>query len=234
MTGRGMITEILKTLGAVAPGESCTASEAVDGLAVINRMISSWSTEGLLIYTRTREAVALTPGTASYTMGTSGTYSSTRAQAIEEALIRDETVSPAIESPVEILSLEQWVAIQQKDTTAALPTSLYHDGGYPLETITLYPKPTVAHKLVLYSLKPLSALSLDVEVSLPPGYEEALIFNGAMRLAPQYGKVASNEVVMVATEAKAGLKRANQRPAYLSVDAALVLPRRFNIYTGDN
>ena len=235
MTGRDLVTATLRLLGVVASGDSLAASEATDGLASLNRMLGGWSTEGLLIFARTREAVAMTAGTAAYTMGTGGTYGSTRALKIEEALIRDETVTPAIEYPVKILSLAEWSSIAQKDDTGALPHSLYHDGGFPLETVTVYPKPSVAHKLVLYSVKPLSEITtLDTSVSLPPGYDRALIYNLAVDLAPEYGKALPDAVVMVANESKAGLKRMNYRPNYLRVDDPL-LPQgggAFNINTG--
>jgi hypothetical protein len=236
VTGLDLVTESHKVLGLVAVGETLTAAEATDGLSSLNRMLSAWSTDGLLIYTRTREAVAMTPGTASYTMGASGTYSATRALVIEEALIRDETVSPALESPMEILSLAEWAAIPQKDSSSAVPTKLFHDSGYPLDTVTVYPKPTAAHKLVLYSQKPLTAISaLTTDISLPPGYEEALIYNLAIRLAPSYSKAVPDSVVAIATESKEGLKRANYKPSYLKADDVLLSNgRAFNIFTGDS
>lgn len=235
MTGRDLVTASLRLIGAAAPGESLDATEADDALNALNRMISSWSTESLIIYTRTRESVAMTPSTATYTMGASGTYSSTRAQKIVHALVRDETVSPAAEYPVKILSLEEWAGITQKGATAEYPHSLYHDGGFTQDTVTVYPVPTVAHKLVLYSEKPLSSIStLDTSVSLPPGYEEALIYNLALRLAPEYGRAVPDPVVMVATESKGAIKKANIRPHYLKCDPALVgSGGAFDIYTGE-
>lgn len=234
MTGRAIIAAALRKIGALAPSESVAASEASDGLSELNRMIANWSTEGLIIYTRTREAVAMTPGTATYTMGTGGTFSATRAIRIHEALIRDDSASPAIEYPVRMLTLTEWSAISQKDASGSIPHSLYADGAFPSEVITVYPRPTIAHKLVLFSDKPLSSIStLDATVSLPSGYEDAIIYNLAVRLAPEYGRPVPDAVAITANESKANIKRANHKPAYLSCDAAIAGRGGFNMNTGD-
>lgn len=233
MTGRDLVTEALKLIGSYAPGESLDASDAQDGLSTINRMIDSWSTEGLLIFAETRETpLTLTPGTATVTMGTSGDIT-TRPMAISRALLRDETSSPAAEYPIHILTLARWTEIIQKDTQSDYPTDLYDDGGYPQRTLTLYPVPSASHKLVLFTMRPLTTIaSLDTSLSLPPGYERALVFNGAIELAPGYGRPVPDIVMDTAFESKASIKRANHRQRLLEVDPALRPRPAFNILTG--
>jgi hypothetical protein len=234
VTGRELVTAALRLLGVVAPGESLAASEATDGLSSINRMLSSWSTEGLLIYAVTREEFSLVAGTQSYTMGTGATFSTTRPVKINRAMIEVQS-SPTVEYELRILTPEEWAFIPAKDQSSDIPTSLYPEGTYPNETLNLYPKPSAAHKLVLYSQKPLTQIStLDTSISLPPGYEEALVYNGAIRLAPEYGRMLSTEVVAIAGESKSNLKRQNHRPRFLQVDAALTGGLPFNIHTGDS
>jgi hypothetical protein len=236
MTGRDLVTASLRKIGAIAPGESLAAAEAVDALAELNRMIGGWGTEGLLIYKTTRDSLTLVVGTAAYTMGTGGTFNVARPQQIVEVLVRDETQSPALEYPVNVLSTSDWAAITQKDVSSAYPTDMQDDGGYPYRTLTFHPKPSVAHKIITFSLKPLTEIAtLDTVVSVPPGYDEALIYNLAIRLAPEYGKAVPDAVNMIAIESKAGLKRMNRQPSLLQVDdALLVVGRQFNIYTGGN
>lgn len=45
MTGREAVAASLRKLGAIASGESLTADMASDGIAELNRMLQSWSTE---------------------------------------------------------------------------------------------------------------------------------------------------------------------------------------------
>jgi hypothetical protein len=221
-TARDAIAAALRLIGALAPSESLPAQEASDGLATFNRMLDSWSNDKLLLPSIVRDELTLTPGTGSYTMGTGGTFNVARPMEIVEALFRMETVTPALEIPIKVLDLEQWATVAMKDVSNSISTMLFDDGGYPFRTLKLWPIPSVANKLVIYSKKPLASLaSIDAVISLPPGYEEGLIYSLAMRLAPEYGKMPSDIVVAVSTKAEARLKRENYRPDYMRVDTQL-------------
>jgi hypothetical protein len=213
---RDLIAGSLRLIGAVAPGDTLDAQEATDGLAALNAMIESWSLDKLLVYAIVREAFSLTPGDGVYSMGASGDFNTPRPVRVEQALIRDETVTPAIEIPISIRTMEEWSGITVKDVQSPYPTDLYPEGTNPLETLNLYPVPSAAHKLVLYSWKPLSQIAtLDTVLTLPPGYDRALKFNLAIELAPEYAKPAPAEVVKIASDSMAALKRVNHRPRYL-------------------
>lgn len=231
MTGLSLVSASLRLIGAIAPGESPEASEATDGLAALNRMLDSWSTEDLIIHTVTAEApLTLTPGDASVTLGALGDIT-TRPVVIEKALIRDGSQ----DYPVRLLSLSEYASIGDKSLQSTYPASLFDDGGYPQRTLTLYPVPSAAKQLVLFTKRALTQIAtLSTEISLPPGYERALVFNGAVELAPEYGKSVSAEVAKVAEESKATLKRSNHKPRYLRADDALLSSGGFNFYTGNS
>lgn len=229
MTGRDLISASLRLIGAIAPGESPTSAEATDGLSAINRMIDSWSNESLMVYSKTREVFSLVAGDASYTIGTGGNFNTTRPQNIDAATLLIGTV----EYPLKDLSESEWASVAQKGISAK-PHSFYMEGTYPLETINLYPTPSAADSIVLYAWKPITQIStLDTTLSLPPGYERALVYNGALELSSEYGRQVTEIVFNIANESKATLKRMNFKPGYLRVDSALVSKKRFNIITGD-
>lgn len=235
MTGRDLVTASLRVLGVAAPGESIAAQEAVDGLAAINRMIASWSNERLFINAVVREVFPLVPGQAAYTMGVGGNFNTTRPQRIESALLQVTGTSPVIERTIDILNQDEYASIISKTLGSQIPICLYEEGTYPLDTLNLWPVPSTAYNLVLYSWKPITQITtLDTVLAYQPGFEEALIYNGALRLAPEYGKMPSQEVMGVASESKAAIKRMNTAPSYLRVDAALMQnPPNLNIYTGE-
>jgi len=235
MTGRDLVAASLRLIGVLASGETAEAQEATDGLSTLNRMLDSWSNESLLIYTKPREVFSLVAGTSSYTIGSGGTFNTSRPQKIENAELRLTDTSPVIEKPIAIVTKDEFATIVSKTTTSTIPMWLYAEGTYPLETINLWPVPSTAYQIALYSWKPLSQVSsLDTSLSLPPGYEEALVYNLAMRLCPEYGKTLSAEAAQIALESKAAIQVLNSKPQYLRVDSALQSrPTRFNIYTGE-
>lgn len=229
MTARDLINASLRLIGAIAPGETVSADEAFDGLSTLNRLIDSWSTEKLLIYQITKEDFTLVAGTQSYTIGSGGDFDTVRPIEIREALIR----SGSSEYKLDILSLDRWASIIQKGISSEIPIAIYLDGAYPLNNLSVYPKPSAEVTLVLYSLKQISSISsLDSTLSLPPGYERALIYNFAKEVSPEYGMQVNQLVFETANESKANIKRANHRPSYLSADSALTANNSFNFVGG--
>ncbi len=229
-TVRDRIKRSMRLIGAIAAGETPAAEELADALESLNAMIGEWSNEKLLIYSEDREIFDLVAGTASYTIGEDGTYDTSRPQKIERAAIRVGTQ----EFPVEVINLEQFASIPIKASTSTIPQRLYYNTTAPLGTITLWPTPSAAEELVLYSWKPLTEFaSVATTVSLPPGYNQAIDTNLAVVLAPEYGKPVSADLARLATESKAAIKRMNIKPHLLSVDLALRSTGSFNINEGD-
>ena len=236
MTGRDLVEAVLRKLGALAAGESASGAEASQGLEEMNRMLSSWSTNDLTIYQVVTESHTLVANTAAYTMGVGGDINTSRPIEIQKAWIRDSTGGEPIDYPIQLLSVDQWARIGAKSVTTTYPNSLFDDGGNPLRTLTLYPVPSANHSLYLMSLKPLSSIAtLSTTIAFPPGYEDAMVYNGALRLASEYGKIVTPTVKEHAVEGLANIKRANKRVHLLRVDPMLSNPRgkKFNYRTGD-
>lgn len=234
MTARDLINGSMRLLGILGSGESPSANEATNALQSLNDMIDLWSNESLLIYANQSETFPLVPGQQSYTMGPSGNFNTTRPQKIESANLSVIGSPSTIELPLQILNQDQWSSIALKGTASNISTMLFAQGTFPLETIYLWPLPSTANNITIWSWKPLALFStLDSVVSLPPGYSKTLRYNLALELAPEYGKVADELTVVTAEESKAAIKRTNTKPLYLSTDTALLPPRAFNYLTGE-
>lgn len=232
-TVRDLVKGSMRLIGAIATGENMTADELADGISALNDMLDSWSNEGLVVHARVREEFTLTPSDGTYTMGSSGDFNTTRPLEIEEATIEIQDASP-YEVPLQMLSLSEWAAITDKATSTTIPTKIYIEGTNPLETINLWPVPSAANKLVLYSRKPFTNLSTgSTSVTFPPGYQRALRYNLAIELAPEYSRPVNDAVAMIAAESKEIIKRTNIKPVYLQCDEMLTARRRYNIYTGE-
>lgn len=233
-TVKDSITRALKMIGAIATSETPSADEIADGLSIFNAMIGQWSTQNLLIYAKARESFALTSGQQTYTMGPAGDFNTTRPQKIEDAGLEIQT-TPVNEFHMEILNQDQFANIQIKSTQSSIPMFLYPEFTYPLAKINLWPVPSAANNLILYSWKPLTTFTdATSTLDLPPGYDEAVHYNLAKRFAPEYGKMLDPNILEMAAESIANLKRMNVVPLYLDIDQALKPNQRlFNWLRGE-
>lgn len=233
-TVRDLIKGSLRLIGAVATGETPSADEQSDALSALNDMLDSWSTNKLIVYGITKEKFSLVSGTGSYTIGSSGTFNTSRPMKLETATIEDQTNSPYIEFPLQIMSEEQWAEIRVKDMLSTVPTKIFLNDDFPLSTVYLWPAPGAANKLVLYSWKPITSFAaVTTSISFPPGYSRALRYNLAVELAPEYGKSVAPEIAAVASESKANIKRMNIKPHFLYCDGDSISKNRFNILNGE-
>lgn len=234
MIVRDLISAALRKIGAIAPGENMSAQEAMDALGELNRMLSSWSTESLIIFAKIREEFALTPDVSKYTMGPGADFSTIRPIQIVAAGFRLGSNPPGLEIPVKVIqTANEWAEVCNKDFSAGFPLYLMVEGTYPVQTLDVYPKPASAGLLSVYSERALESLGdLDSDVILPAGYEQAIVYGLAIQLAPEYGRPVTAEIATIANDSKANIKRSNEKANFLRVDAALLPVGERNIYTG--
>lgn len=229
-TALDIINNSLRVLQVASPDVVLTAAEASNALDTLNLMIDSWSNEPMMINHVVKDSLILTPGQAQYTIGTSGNINTDRPIQIESSTI---TISNS-ELPLSIVSYDDWAVIRLK-TISAYPDTLYFDTAYPLGIINLYPVPSTATTLTLYSLKPFTKFTdLTSIFSLPPGYARAMKYQLAIELAPEYQTSAGPDVIALAQAAKAGIKRVNKRTITMQLDPMLAgtSTGRYNVYRG--
>ena len=235
-SAQDIIKEALELIGVLDPSEPLSAADLTSALRTFNFMLDSWNTEKLTIYALVRNSLTLTAGQQSHTVGPAGDLDIPRPQSIEQgqAFITGGTLGTT-EREIEIYNQHQWAAILDK-STSSIPSRLYYETAFPLGVIWLDPKPDVAYSLLLYTEQMLAQAFMDSvnsDVALPPGYAEAIVHNLAIRLAPEFGKEPPAAVIEGAVTGKANIKRANQKPVYLSMDSAIVGAGRWDITTGE-
>ncbi len=196
MTARTIVKKALQKIGALVKSEEPSADESDDGLAALNALMASWSNDSLNIYARTLETFNLT-GSASYTIGSGGNFNTVRPSNIVDATVR----SGSIDYTVTIIDDTTYNDIPYKDTTG-IPQFLNYSNAYPLGVIKMYPRDNGVSSITLLSEKAVTGFStLDTELSLPDGWERALIYNLALEIAPEYNMKPDAYVAKVAQEA---------------------------------
>lgn len=229
-TVRELITGSLRLIEEVGAGQTISAEDAADGLTSLIQMIDSWSIQGGGIYTETIESFNLN-GATSYTMGSGGSFNTTRPTKIRAITYR--LSGDSFEEDLYIMSMEEF-AYQKDKIVNGYSHRVYVDGGYPLQTLYFLPIPT-SGAAKIFSEKPLTNYtSINDNLVLPPGYERAFRYNLAVELAPEYGKIPNQVVMMVAAESKNAVENKNREndTDTMFVDEGLLGRDTFNIYNG--
>jgi hypothetical protein len=106
---------------------------------------------------------------------------------------------------------------------------------FPDITMTIYPKPTRVLEWHFVSVQQLTTpANLATNLTFPPGYLRAFVYNLAMEFAPEFGVEPSPQVQRIAMTSKRNLKRVNNPDDVMSMPYSLVATRqRFNIYAGN-
>lgn len=165
--------------------------------------------------------------TITYT--TPGNFAIPRPLRITNAFTRiTASGTTALDYPIEIINRDRWSNIGLKSLPGPWPLVLYYDPTYPLGTIYLYPNPSQAGILHLWTDTILSDFtSLTQAINLPQGFARALKKNLALELAPEYGKSAGALLVKQAAESKAAIRSLNLDPVVMAFyDTDLVRSNR--------
>ena len=225
-TARTIINKSLQKIGVLTKSEAPAADEISDGLDALNALLASWSNESLSVYTRVRESFTLSGGVASYTIGTGQTFNTDRPVFITDAFVR----SGDVDYNLSVISDEIYNSSITLKTTSGIPQFLNYNNAYPAGTIYLYPVPASSYELHILSEKELSQYTIDEAISLPTGWERALIYNLAIDLAPEYGQQIDGMIAKIAGDSKAAIQRTVAKN--ISMDATPSQIGLYNIYSG--
>jgi hypothetical protein len=230
VTGNQTIASALRLIGAISAGETPTSQEATDALFVCNQMLDSWNAEGLMIYAILRTTFTLVVNQQVYTLGIGGNVSIQRPARIERvSIIQQPLATQPLELPMAVLTYDQWQQIPVKNTPTSLPQAVYPDMAFPLINLNFWGVPTAPQQIALYTWTPLpqfNALTADLE--LPPGYAEAIRWNLALRLGPEWlgtQFTTAGLIAPMAASSKAIVKSINIVPLLMTCDQAVVNPK---------
>lgn len=180
-TPRALITRALKKTGVTGVGQSADPVDLADAFDDLNSMLGQWAHRRWISF-HTVDVVVIATGAVSYALAT-------RPDRIEAAFVRQNPGSstPA-DYPLDVLqSREDWDRVTLKSQPGN-PVCLFYDNTFPAGTLFLWPNPSNACEIHLTVKGPELAalLTLDDAINLPFEYEEALLYNLAVRLRPSY------------------------------------------------
>ena len=222
--GRGILYPALRKAGiTLGPQRTPSPAQYQDAIEELNRLVGSLNCDRLFIYSQTNAVFPLNGGTR-YTIGASADpnivpdFDAPRPQFIEAASIVTSISEPILRYPLVVIGDLQWAKIGLLSIPNTIPEFLYNDRGYPLSTLYLWGQPMAGYLLELFywQLVP-QFVTPDDQVLLPPGYEDALVLNLAVRMAPHFQRQVPPDVREDARKALMRLESINAPQPIASV-----------------
>lgn len=204
-----LITDALQDAGIVAQDQPVGASDAQKAFRLLNRMLDSDSTESLMVYNNVEEVFPFIGTQQVYTIGLTGAdWTTTRPVKVTDAYVRDTNGN---DTYVKLVYYEEYASLISKQTTSTIPLCAYYNATFPNGTFTFWPIPSnTTYRFVLWSWKLLTQFtSINQTVILPPGYEQYIESNLAVRACIGFSRPIPQEIAVWAAESKAQIKRIN-------------------------
>lgn len=216
-----LISNTMKEIGALAPGETPTADEQADVLGKLNRMLDRWNTQRLYTYNVNFVNYTLTANLQPHTIGPTGTFTvSVRPVEIDAAAIILNNVTPNVTMPLTIRDDVWWANQRVKPLATSVPTDLYYSPDFPNGSLFIWPIPQTAWDLELETRTLLSSVVISDTITLPQGYEDAITLSLAEDICSMFEKTPNPMLVSGAMRARAAIKATNSYSPRISTSDA--------------
>jgi hypothetical protein len=234
MTARDMIASAHRLLNLANAGNVLPEAVYQDNLPALNRLIDSWNTERLAVFSTQDQVFDWPAGTISRTLGPTGDFVGNRPVLLDDSTYyRDPGTN--VSFGIKIINQQQYDGIAVKTVTSTYSQVMWINMSYPNIEMYLYPVPTRLVQWHFISVEELTQpAALSTALTFPPGYLRAFTYNLACEIAPEFGVEPSPTVSRIAMTSKRNLKRINNPDDIMSMPYSLVATRqRFNVYAGN-
>lgn len=233
-----LITLALKMTGVAAEGQTPSNEMVFDSFTILNMMLSQWQVRRWLVYSTT-DTACLCTGAQSYTVETGGDFDVPRPDRIEAAFMRyyGSAPQPLDYDLILIQAREEYNLIQMKQLTT-WPTHIYYDSDLPIARVWPWPiPPDNSYELHITTKERLQQfLNLNDTIALPAEYQDAIVWNLAVRLRPMFQLPPDPTTQQMAAATLATIRTANtQLPrARMPDDFRSIDQTRYNVYADES
>ena len=224
-TALDIITDSYLELGVISEGETPDASMTSSGLRTLNRLMDYLSNGKDFAFYPALLQQALT-GEASFTIGASGAdLTATRPISIETAYVTRDGVN----QDVRVLDNVLWDSITTPGTTGGDTVYIWYEATMPNGIVHVYPLATGCTLSMRVITQVATFATTATVLSLPPGYEECLVSNLAVRLKPKYPTVKLDPVtVQYARSSLRAIRQQNSSVPTLALPNAVIGRRGYS------
>lgn len=164
-------------------GQSADPQLNEDALSALRFMLSDWSRDGILEPAYTQTIHTLTGGIQQYTAGPGGVFDK-RPLFIQQCILSGASLGQVF-YPIRVSPWDEFLALTFP-SAQGLPSDMYYNPTYPLGTVAFYPTPNEDWTVQIVGLFAWDTVDGNDTVSLPPGYDSAIVDNLAVRIAQNY------------------------------------------------
>lgn len=221
-TPRDIINLALKTANVLGVGQTASAEDTNDAFNMLNMMMAQWQRRRYMVY-QLIDVAKIATGQQSYTVGPTGDFDTPRPSKLEFAYFRQQyNQTLPVDYPLEILrSREDYSRISIKALNA-FPQFCFYDGGNPLGNLFVWPIPNDQYEIHIVVMQQIQQFAnLSDQITLPPEYKAALMWNLTLELYPLFGLPASDVVKGKAEASMRIIEEANAQIPRLQMPAAL-------------
>lgn len=253
--------DALAESGVFGIGQTPQAEDINYAWSRIQFLIQQWQMQRWMVY-HLQELNFVSTGALEYTVGPGGNFDPqkqfnarfndqfgtagegpapnslvSRPDAVEAAFVRqNNSGNPPVDFPLQVLpSKEDYFRIALK-SLVGFPRYVYYDPQWPLGVLKVYPVPQNGLYELFLAVKaslPSSFKSLATTVILPYPYFAAILYNGALRVRPKYGKgtFPGDQVPLLAAQSLKVIRNMNAQIPKLLMPRQLKRDRIYNIFS---
>lgn len=212
-----IIQDALAEIGVLGDGETATGDMIDRGLRMLNRLLDVLSNKTDWAYYASSESFALT-GQQSFTIGPTGNLVTLRPIKIETATVDRNGIT----YPVKVIDNQQYDILTYKALQGANTQAIYYEATYPNAEVFCYPIATgcTLNMRVLNSVKQFPTAA--TQISMPEGYEDAIMLALAVRMCPSYARPVSPDTRQAARAAMKAVMTTNTVIPTLSLPDAVL------------
>jgi hypothetical protein len=208
LTQYQFIDAALRTLGVLALDQTPETTQYANALIKLNGLVGELRVKGLQIFQRTTYTMSLVNGTSSYTIGTGQTLNTPYPIHLLQAIRLDANASTRID--MDIIANSNFNRLPSN--SSGVPIQINYQPKMNMGVVQLWPTPdsysATNVTIQLTYLRPLEYFSASTDTAdFPEEWVSAIIYNLAVRLAPEYGIPLQDRNLLI-KEAETYLKTA--------------------------
>lgn len=197
LTAYEIVEKARRELGIHSAQEPLSNDELQEGLKTLNMMLKAWQAEGAIYSLMTEGTHTLSQGDYDITFGSGGDVTTVPFDITDIRITRN-----SIDTPMTEMSRDEYNALPVK-SNQGFPLNWFYDRQRSGGTLYVWPAPdSTAGTLKFTYRRIINDMDVNADdIDLPQEWYEAVIFNLAERMIPEYGKSGTTRAQDIAAKA---------------------------------